>query len=319
MTRTPSEKLLNKVQRPGAYREVLISSGGSTIVLSVWDGRPGQTAVVFLPGTMTHPLFYEEFLDELNLTGLTVVGVHYQGHGKSPRTRRPLSFDRLVTNARDVVTWTRHAFQGAPVAVLGSSQGGIVAMALAAAGDDLDLLIAHNVLDPRLASSIEVTRFPKRLRRIYPTAVRALLGAGRVVPRDPVQFDAYLDIKRVSRDKANAEYFYTDPLGLRSYSLGFMATLLSADLTGMGDSSITCPVLVVAGRGDPLFPLPYTREVYDSIVAPHKELLILESKVHLLFNEDLDVALRPLLDRLAHLESRPSYTAGEATAADQVP
>ena len=93
-----------------------------------------------------------------------------------------------------------------------------------------------------------------------------------------------------------------------------MATLLSADLTGMSDGSISCPVLVVAGRGDPLFPLSYTREVYDRIVASHKELLILESKVHLLFNEDIDVALPPLLGRLAHLESRPFDTTGEGTA-----
>lgn len=314
MTRTPAEKVLNKVGRPDAYREVLISSGGSTIALSVWDGRPDRAAVVFLPGTMTHPLFYEEFLDALSLTGLTVVGVHYQGHGKSPRTRQQLTLERLVTNARDAVTWTRRAFPEAPTAVLGSSQGGIVAMALAAAGDDLDLLVAHNVLDPRLASSIEVTRFPKWLRRVYPTAVLALLGAGRVLPRVPVPFDAYLDIERVSRNKENAEYFYADPLGLRSYSLGFMATLLNADLTGMRDGSITCPVLVVAGRGDPLFPLSYTREVYESIVAPHKELLILESTVHLLFNEDLDVALPPLLDRLALLESGPSDTAGKGIA-----
>ena len=119
-------------------------------------------------------------------------------------------------------------------------------------------------------------------------------------------FDAYLDIKRVCRDEANAESFYTDPLGRRTYPLGFLSTLFSADLSGMRDGSIRCPVLVVAGRGDPLFPLSYTRQVYESILAPHKELLILESAVHLLFNEDLDVVLPPLLDRLAHLQGAPT-------------
>ncbi len=313
--RTPGDKLLNNVERPNAYREVLISSGGSTIVLSVWDGRPDRPAVVFLPGTMTHPLFYEEFLDALNQTGLTVVGVHSQGHGKSPRTRQPLTFDRLLTNARDAVVWTRHDFPDAPIAVLGSSQGGVVAMALAAAGEHFDIVIAHNILDPSLASSVEITRFPRWLRHVYPTVVQALVALGRVAPRVPVPFDAYLDIKRVCRDEANAEYFHTDPLGRRSYPLGFMATLLSVDLTGMHDGSIRCPLLVVAGRGDPLFPLSYTRKVYEGIVAPHKELLILESKVHLLFNEDLDVVLPPLLERLARLESRPSDTVGEGAAA----
>lgn len=121
--RTPNDKLLNKVEHLDDYREVLISSGGSRMVLSVWDVRPGRAAVVFLPGTMTHPLFYEELLDALNRTGLTVVGVHSQGHGKSPRTRQPLTFERLVTNARDAIGWTRREFPDAPIAVLGSSQG----------------------------------------------------------------------------------------------------------------------------------------------------------------------------------------------------
>lgn len=304
--RTQSDKVLNKVQHPDAYREVLISSGGSVIVLSVWGGRPGQAAVVFLPGTMTHPLFYEEFLDALNQTGLTIVGVHSQGHGKSPRTRKPLTFDRLLENARDAVAWTHHEFPDAPIAVLGSSQGGVVAMALAASGEHLDIVIAHNVLDPSLAASVEITRFPRWLRHVYPIVVQAIVGLGRVAPRIPVPFDAYLDIKRVCREATNAEYFYTDPLGLRAYPLGFMATLFSADLSGMRNGSISSPVLVVAGRGDPLFPLSYTRAVYESIVAPHRELLILESKVHLLFNEDLDVVLPPLLDRLALLSSRLS-------------
>ncbi|MGZ5405079.1 MAG: alpha/beta fold hydrolase [Nocardioides sp.] len=274
-------------------------------MLSVWDGHPGQASVVFLPGTMTHPLFYEEFLDALNRTGLTVVGVHSQGHGKSPRTRKPLTFARILTNARDAVEWTRHEFPDAPIAVLGSSQGGVVAMALAAAGEHLDIVIAHNILDPSLDSSLEITRFPHWLRRVYPLVVHAFRGAGRLVPRVPVPFDAYLDIKRVCRDEANAEYFYTDPLGRRTYPLGFMATLFSAELSGMRDGSISCPVLVVAGRGDPLFPLSYTRQVYESIVAPHKELLVLDSEVHLLFNEDLDVVLPPLLDRLGRLQGAP--------------
>ena len=246
--RTPVDKLLNRVQRLHAYREVVISSAGTPIVLSVWAGHPDQAAVVFLPGTMTHPLFYEEFLDALNRTGLTVVGVRSQGHGKSPRPRQPLTFARILTNARD----------------------------------------------------------PKWLRHIYPTLVHAVRGAGQLAPRVPVPFDAYLDIKRVCRDEANAESFYTDPLGRRTYPLGFLSTLFSADLSGMRDGSIRCPVLVVAGRGDPLFPLSYTRQVYESILAPHKELLILESAVHLLFNEDLDVVLPPLLDRLAHLQGAPT-------------
>lgn len=87
--RSSTDKLLNKIQHPDRYREVVITSAGTQIVLSVWAGRPDRAAIAFLPRTMTHPLFYEEFLDALNLSGFTIVGIHSQGHGKSPRARQP--------------------------------------------------------------------------------------------------------------------------------------------------------------------------------------------------------------------------------------
>jgi alpha-beta hydrolase superfamily lysophospholipase len=131
--RSAEQKMLNAVQRPEAYREVVLGSAGARIVLSVWDGATGMPVVLFLPGTMTHPLFYEESLDALSHAGLTVAGLHGQGHGKSPRSRRPLTFASLVENARDAVTWIRQTFPGRPLAVVGSSQGSVVAIALAAA------------------------------------------------------------------------------------------------------------------------------------------------------------------------------------------
>jgi hypothetical protein len=175
--RSADQRLVNAVQRPESYREVVLRSAGARIVLSVWDAPAGNPVALFLPGTMTHPLFYEEFLDALNRDGLTVVGLHGQGHGKSPRARRPLTFSSLVENARDAVTWIRTAFPGRPLAVVGSSQGSILAMALAAADHRIDAVSAHNILDPALPSTIQITRFPHWLTRAYP----AVLAAFRVV------------------------------------------------------------------------------------------------------------------------------------------
>ena len=100
-------------------KELGIEASGAPVVLSVWSGESGAPPVVFLPGTMTHPLFYEEFLD-----GVNVVRVHLQGHGKSPRVRRPFSFEDLRQNAFDAVGYASECF-GEKVLVLGSSQGGV--------------------------------------------------------------------------------------------------------------------------------------------------------------------------------------------------
>jgi len=69
------------------YHEVTIPSTDTRIVLSVYPAAPGAPVVVFVPGTMTHPLFYDEFLTRLSAEGINVVGVHPLSHGKSPRER----------------------------------------------------------------------------------------------------------------------------------------------------------------------------------------------------------------------------------------
>ena len=99
--------------------------------------------------------------------------------------------------------------------------------------------------------------------------------------------------------------------------LGFLAELWTADLSGMGDGSIGCPVLVVAATGDPLFSLAYTGRVFDRIVAPTKELLVFEVGRHLLFNECVELVTGPLVDRIRRLVAM-SGRAGVCHAADHM-
>jgi alpha-beta hydrolase superfamily lysophospholipase len=294
--RSPTQRILNQVQRPDAYREVLIDSGGMPVALSVWDGDAGAPALLFLPGTMTHPLFYEELLDSLNQAGLSVVGLHPAGHGKSPRVRRSprLTFETLVRNALDALNWMQRTYPSAPQLVLGSSQGGVLAMAVAAQADEVAGVYAHNVLDPALPASLTVTRAPGWLTPVYPQLRTALGFLAKVAPGAPVPFDAYLEMRRVSSDPTVAEFFYTDPLGLRCYPLSLLAGMLTTDLPGPA----RCPVVVLAGSGDPLFSLDYIRQVFDRIDAPAKELLVVDSDEHLLFNAALDQVLPILVPRL---------------------
>jgi alpha-beta hydrolase superfamily lysophospholipase len=305
MTQTLEHPIANQRSHPNLYRETVIVSAGAPIVLSIWPGDPGAPTVVFLPGTMTHPLFYREFLDGLNRRGLSVVGVHYQGHGKSPRLGSQLHWANLVANATDAVDWAADHLDG-PVVLLGSSQGGILAMAAAARSRRLALVAAHNVLDPSLPESLTITRLPRRLVGAYRPLLATLRLAARIAPGLPVPFWAYLDLDRVCGQPDTRRRFLTDPLSLRRYPLGFLAELCTADLSGMSDGSIACPVLVIAATGDPLFSLAYTRRVFDRIVAPVKELLVFDVDRHLLFNECVELVPDPLIDRIHHLVAVPA-------------
>ncbi|PFG41039.1 alpha-beta hydrolase superfamily lysophospholipase [Georgenia soli] len=292
--RTAQEKALNAVQRPTAYREVLIESSGAPVALSVWDGPATGPAVLFLPGTMTHPLFYEDFLDALNRGGLTVVGLHPVGHGKSPSVRARPTVELLLRNALDALGWMRTAFPDAPVVVLGSSQGGVLALMVAARSDRVHRVVAHNILDPSLSATVGLTRLPSRFAPAYRGLRAGVRGLARMVPGLPVPIGLYLDTRRVTANRQTLSRFYTDPLGRRTYPLALVAGLLDVDAT----TPLGCPVVVVAASGDPLFPLPYTREVFDKIDAPAKELLVIDAAEHLIFTEELDLVLPVILAKL---------------------
>ena len=154
---------------------------------------------------------------------------------------------------------------------------------------------------PALPESQTITRLPGWLVGAYRPLLTLLRLAGRLAPGLPVPFWAYLDLDRVCGQPETRRRFLTDPLGLRAYPLGFLAELCTADLSGMRDGSIGCPVLVVAATGDPLFSFDYTRRVFDRIVAPTKDLLVFEVDRHLLFNECAELVTDPLVDRIRRL------------------
>jgi len=108
--RTQEQRLLNAVQRPDVYEEVLIQSRGVPIALSIWKYNPGAPCIVFPHGV--HPLFYEELLDGLSRASFNVVGIHFQGHGKSPRMEQLYSFNTLVQNGRDAIRYATQWFKG---------------------------------------------------------------------------------------------------------------------------------------------------------------------------------------------------------------
>jgi alpha-beta hydrolase superfamily lysophospholipase len=295
--RTRTQRLLNAVERPEVYEEVLLEASGASVVLSVWSGESGTATVVFLPGTMTHPLFFEELLDGLARTGFNVVGVHFQGHGKSPRVKRLFSLDDLIQNAFDAVSYASERF-GSEVLVLGSSQGGVIATALAARDPRIKAVFAHNVLDPSVPESIGITRFPSWLEPYHKTILAGVKAAASVLPRQEIPLGFYLDDRRVFREEWSREQFNYDPLALRSYPLYFLSSLFCADMGFLTSGEISCPVVIVASTGDKLFPFDYVQRIYERIVAPDKEMLVFELDRHLIFNECVEEVLPTLCAKL---------------------
>lgn len=300
--RTQEERLLAHVQHPERYRELLLPSGGMPMALSVWTPTEVERVVVFVPGTGVHPLFYEEFLDALCSAGSAVVAVHLRGHGKSPRGGPVLRWRHLVGNVVDASSWASSQW-GAPVLLVGSSQGSLLAVLAATSRAPVAGVLAHNLFDPGTADAARLTRFgsaPSIAR--HAKHARAVVGAAaRVAPTLPIPVKAYLDVGRVFGTAWTQELFESDPLARRSYPLRFLADLVSVDTRPLYDGSLHVPVVVVTARGDPLFSVADVYAVASRLQAPTVDVVVLDSDCHLVLNEDLDCALPAVLDALARL------------------
>ncbi|MDR1158516.1 MAG: lysophospholipase [Oscillospiraceae bacterium] len=264
-----------------AYSEHAITSSGTRIVLSVWEPPAPEAAVVFIPATMVHPLYYEPLLRGFAERGFAIVGLHPVGHGKSPRDVKRYTLRDIVQNGRDAVTFALERFR-LPVIAMGSSQGGIVAVALAAEDGRIAAAFPHNVLLSELPDSITVSRFPRWLGRVYRPIQGALKLLAKLLPDLELPLGFYLDRARIGTEPEVWEPFERDPLCLKRYSLHFLASLFTTRFPGLTDGSVRCPLYVVADSGDRLFTPEYTRKVFEQLRAPHKEMVTLHTGGHML-------------------------------------
>ncbi|MDR3051489.1 MAG: lysophospholipase [Oscillospiraceae bacterium] len=263
------------------YSEYTIESAGTSIVLSVWQADKADASIVFIPATMVHPLFYAPLLGGFAGHGFHVVGVHPVGHGKSPRGEKKYTLSDIVQNGRDAVTFALERF-GMSVIVMGSSQGGVAAAALAAADNRIAAAFPHNIMLTELADSIGISRFPKFLRCVYKPAKGIFRLFATILPELKLPLGFYLKRKRISENPVIWDMVERDPLCLKRYSLRFLASLFLTEFPGLTNGGIQCPLYVVADRGDKLFTYEYTQKVFELLRAPYKELIEFHFNDHML-------------------------------------
>lgn len=287
--------------KPVNYYETFISSIDTKICLSIYKQDKNKPVVVFLPGTMVSPLFYDEFLLKIAENGFNVVGVHFVSHGKSPKDKKVFSFEDMKQNVKDAITYVLTNFNNQTI-LMGSSQGGILAIAVAGEDNRIKAVFPHNILLPSLPESIEITRFPHILKYSYKSVVNFIKWNGKIFPGLQLPMTFYLSLNRVTESRKIKEDIYKDDSILKTYPLYFLSSLFGADITKITDGSIKCPVVVIASIKDPLFSFSYTKKVYELIKAPEKEMVVFDEPYHLIFNECIENILDPIVEKLKEVK-----------------
>ena len=144
-----------------------VTSDGLKLHLDIIEVDKAKPTVVFIPGTSVYAMIYGEFMATLADKGYNVVGFDPRGHGRSEGVRGSYTIPELMADTRAVVAYARDRF-GDPIAVAGSSQGGIVAFYVAATDEKLAGVICHNIADLGDPESLKLTRTPSLSRILKP-------------------------------------------------------------------------------------------------------------------------------------------------------
>jgi alpha-beta hydrolase superfamily lysophospholipase len=264
-----------------SYSECALSSAGAKIVLSLWEAEKADAALVFVPGTMLHPLYYGDFLAAIAQRGFSVVGVHPIGHGKSPRSHRLYTLADIMENARDAVGFAIERYR-LPVILSGSSQGGIVAAAVASADSRVAAAFPHNLMFMDMPGALEIVRLPKLLRRHGSWTQAMLRFSAALFPWFKIPMWMYLDPKKVAGNGYVRSKISSDPYMLTGYSLKFIASLATARFPSLTDGSASCPFYSVWSTEDSLFTPEYSQRSFERVIAPYKEEIVFEGLGHMM-------------------------------------
>ena len=199
----------------------------------------------------------------------------------------------MLHNVYDATTYGIENF-GENIAVMGSSQGGILAAMAAGRDTRLKAVFPHNIMLTTLKETMSLTKYPAWSHRFMGLIQWGFRVGGKLLPNYKVPGDAYLDYDRVFYSEQAKQDCLNDPMLLPYYPLRFVGSLFNADLSCLENGAIQCPVILITAKGDPLFSFDYTNKVFDLIHAQQKELLALELNRHMIFNEDTDTTINAL-------------------------
>lgn len=275
------------------FEHAEVISDGLRLHVDVLEHSPEAPTVVFIPGTAIYAMCYAEFLYKLGEQGFNIVGLDPRGHGRSEGTRGDYSIEELMRDAEVAVEYAIKRF-GPNVSLMGSSQGGIVAFYLAAKGIPVKSVICQNFADLTSPASTQLTRFPRLSRYMKPLLVKF----GSIAPSTMIPVGIYLDLETIKvKYFGNAKNFMNmDPLALHSVSFRALTSLATTEIPAPVES-INIPVMVFQGTADSIFPVDYTRDIFDRLTCK-KRFRLFHGLDHAIMVEDADAILMPIAEWL---------------------
>lgn len=275
------------------FTDDYVVSDGIRLHLDVLEYSKDAPTVVFVPGTAIYTMCYADFLYKLGSQGFNIVGVDPRGHGRSDGERGDYTVTELMRDVQNAIGYAIHRY-GENVSLLGSSQGGIVALYLAAKDTRLKGVTCQCFADLTSPETSQLTRFPRLSRYMKPL----MMQFGGITPNTPIPINIYLDLDSVTvKYFGNAKKFMNvDPLALHNISFRALQSLASTRMHKPLEE-IDTPVMVFQGDEDSIFSVDYTQNIYDQLTCK-KRFDVFPGLNHAIMTEDPEAVIPAVVEWL---------------------
>lgn len=273
---------------PHAFTETSVEANGIKLHLDVFSKGQSLPTVVFIPGTSVYSKFYIEIMYKMYLRGFNVVGFDPRGHGLSSGLRGDYTINEIVDDTLAVVKFARERF-GGPVAVVGSSQGGIAAFYAAARDDSLAAAVCHNLADLNGKDNLILSQF--RPPEFMVPLAQFLAG---LYQHFSVPVFLYLDLTR-ERTRTGTDVktlIENNPVTVKWITIRALGSLMKTDLAKPVEK-INVPVMLVHAENDTIFPRAYVEDIFNRLTCP-KKYLFFKNTEHLVMTNNVDEVVPPI-------------------------
>ncbi|MFN8275895.1 MAG: alpha/beta fold hydrolase [Chitinophagales bacterium] len=271
------------------FKSEKVTSDGLKLHLDVYEHSKQAPTIVFIPGTAIYAMCYAEFMYKLGRAGYNVVGLDPRGHGQSEGVRGDYTMEELMRDVKHAIDFALRRFSK-KVSLVGSSQGGIVALYTAAKDTRLNTVVCQNFADLTSQDTTQLTRHPRLFKYM-----RKLIGNADSLPNASIPMSAYIDLDSIKLKYFGSirQFIDADPLAVKTISLRALHSLGSTPMA-VPMEEVKVPVFVFQGDADTIFPVAYTKKLYERLTC-EKEFVLFKGMGHALMSDNVDDILPEIL------------------------
>lgn len=250
-----------------------ISVDGTKLFYQTWEKSRPEGIIALSHGVGEHSSRYDNLLQALGDTQVSVYALDHRGHGKSGGKRgHILFFDQYLDDFDQLVKLAQNQNPHVPIIILGHSMGGVIACkyVLKYGQGFTGLILSSAGFKNKVAVPAWKVKAATLLSRIWPSLSMPTGIESRLLSHDQKVVQAYIDDPLV-HDLVSSRW-YTEFTAAGQECLGRAAEL-------------RLPLLIIHGKEDGIVDFQGSETIMQKASSEEKELYLLEGLYHETMNE----------------------------------